>query len=75
MLAGIWRQKSKADLTPFSSQNIRKKLGADIDTSSPISEKPKNMHWKTFNRLRQESYAASDQSWGIIGQRYGFYRM
>jgi hypothetical protein len=57
------------------AQNIRKKLGADIDTSSPISEKPKNMHWKTFNRLRQESYAASDQSWGIIGQRYGFYRM
>jgi ribosomal protein S25 len=37
----------------------------------PILFKPKNMHQKTFDRLRKEADHASHLSWIIMGQRLG----
>jgi hypothetical protein len=42
------------------ARKIRNKLGADSDLSEPIWEKPKGMHWRTFDRLiRLENQAHS----------------
>ena len=51
---------------PYASQNedyldrmirkarkIRKKLDADVSLDFPVFEKPKGMHWKTFNYLKK----------------------
>jgi hypothetical protein len=39
----------------------------------PILFKPKNMHQKTFDRLRREADHANNLSWIIMGQRYGIH--
>jgi hypothetical protein len=33
--------------------------------AEPVLFKPKNMHQKTFNRLRNEAYRAGDEGWTI----------
>jgi hypothetical protein len=45
------------------AQKIRAILGAGLDIKEPISDKPKWMHQKTFDRLRKKAYQASKQSW------------
>jgi len=53
------------------AQKIRKRLGASLCTNDPIFDKPKGMHWKTFNRLKREAYDASDRSWLAMANRFG----
>ncbi len=53
------------------AQKIRERLGASTCTDDPIINKPKGMHWKTFNRLKQAAYRASNQSWTYMEDRYG----
>ena len=48
------------------AQKIRKRLGASLCTSDPITEKPKYMHWKTFERLRNEAYRATEKAYEIM---------
>lgn len=60
---------------PYTSQNethmdrmrrkagkIRHNLGASQDLTVPVWEKPKGMHWKTFNRLLREEKKANEAS-------------
>jgi hypothetical protein len=51
------------------ARKIRERLGASNDLMEPILFKPKNMHQKTFDRLRKEEKHANDLSWVIMGQR------
>lgn len=53
------------------AQKIRARLGASPCTDNPILEKPKGMHWKTFNRLKREAYEASDRAWECMANRFG----
>ncbi|MEL0067581.1 MAG: hypothetical protein VW874_04885 [Gammaproteobacteria bacterium] len=48
----LWRMFRRA-------RKIRKLLGAESDIEFPISDKPKGMHWRTFNKLVQEESEAS----------------
>jgi hypothetical protein len=54
------------------ARKIRERLGASNNLMVPILFKPKNMHKKTFERLRKEEKTANDLSWVIAGQRFGW---
>ncbi len=66
---------SQQESQPFrlmrKAQNIRERLGGSSNLSEPFPWKPKNMHWKTYDRLREESEHANNLSWIIMGQRLG----
>jgi len=48
-------QESTYDRVLRKNRKIRKKLGADSDLDITILQKPKGMHWSTFDKLyRQE---------------------
>jgi len=51
------------------ARKIRERLGASNNLMESILFKPKNMHQKTFNRLRGEEDHANTLSWVIMGQR------
>jgi hypothetical protein len=53
------------------ARKIRARLGASNNLSVPILFKPKNMHQKTFDRLRRVADDASNRSLIIMGQRLG----
>lgn len=53
------------------ARKIRERLGVGHDFSTPILFKHKNMHQKTFDRLRTEAENAYSQAWVIIGRRFG----
>jgi hypothetical protein len=66
------QQESPAFRLMRKAQNIRERLGASGNLSEPILFKPKNMHQKTFDRLRREADHANNLSWLKMGQRFGF---
>ena len=45
------------------ARKIRHRLGASTSLLDPIWEKPKGMHWRTFERLQQEALQAEQISW------------
>ncbi|MCW5205510.1 hypothetical protein VU08_01060 [Desulfobulbus sp. F5] len=50
---------------------IRERLGASLCTDESIWEKPKGMHWKTFERLKNKADEASEQSWLTAARLFG----
>jgi hypothetical protein len=53
------------------ARKIRRRLWGGDDMMNLFPEKPKNMHWKTYRRLRDKAGYASKLSWAIMGQRFG----
>lgn len=60
----IFRMMSKA-------QKIREFLGGRASLLYDFPDKPKNMHWKTYRRLRGESKQAEADSWVLVHQSFG----
>ncbi|MFX0095722.1 MAG: hypothetical protein ACFFBD_28550 [Candidatus Hodarchaeota archaeon] len=65
------QQESRPDRLMRKARKIRKRLGASKNLMESILFKPKNMHQKTFDRLRREAEHANNLSWIIMGQRLG----
>ena len=57
------------------ARKIRARLGAGDDFMESILFKPKNMHQKTFDRLREEAEQASNLAWIILTQRLGIIKL
>ena len=70
-LAYTCQQEGKIDRLIRKARKIRQRLEADSNLFMPIWNKPKNMHWKTFDRLRRAADCAHDLSCGIMAQRLG----
>lgn len=54
------QRESYLDRMTRKARKTRKKLNADYDLSVPIFNKPKGMHWKTFNRLVNQEQRVSN---------------
>ncbi len=65
------QQESKSDRLMRKARKIRKRLGASNNLMESILFKPKNMHQKTFDRLRREADHANNLSWIIGAERLG----
>jgi hypothetical protein len=65
------QKEGKADRLMRRARRIRQRLGASDNLFEPIGFKPKNMHWKTFDRLRKEAVHANNLSWLLMGKRLG----
>jgi len=65
------QQENEPDRLMRKARKIRARLGASNNLTEPILFKPKNMHQKTFDRLRKEADQANELSWLIMGQRLG----
>src|SRR5262249_43581798 len=50
------QSESAANRARRKERRIRKRLGMGSNLTIPIVTKPKFMHWRTFQRLRSESY-------------------
>ena len=68
--------ESQHESQPFrlgsKARRIRRLLGGVNSLDSLFPEKPKNMHWKTYWRLRRESEHASNLAWQIMEEWFGF---
>jgi hypothetical protein len=53
------------------ARKIRARLGVGDALSEPILFKPKNMHQKTFDRLREEAEQAGSLGRIVAAQRFG----
>ncbi len=53
------------------ARRIRRKLDADMDLTMPVWHKPKGMHWKTFERLREEAEQADHIQAVEMVKRFG----
>ena len=67
------QQESMPDRLMRKARKIRARLGASNNLMESILFKPKNMHQKTFDRLRREADHANDLSLIIMGQRLGIH--
>ena len=64
------QQEGEIDRMIRKQRKIRDRLNAGDDLTEPIWLKPKGMHQKTFDRLREEVDRAHALSWALMGQKY-----
>jgi len=65
------QQESLPDRLMRKSRKIRKQLGGGNSLIDPFPLKPKNMHWATYYRLRDEAECANYASCLIWGKQLG----
>lgn len=61
--------------TLLQAQKLRKRLGGSPCTDDPFPEKPKGMHWRTYEKLRAKGAALDERAdtvaLGILGRLLG----
>jgi len=67
------QQESKLDRLMRKARKIRERMGGGPSLIDPFPDKPKNMHWKTYCRLRERSEHANNLSCLIMAQRFGIH--
>ena len=53
------------------ADTIRRRLGWGAGIANPEGNKPKGMHWRTFERLKCEYHAFANASWAGVAERLG----
>ena len=66
------QQEHRPDRLMRKARKIRNRLGGGDSLIDRFPDKPKNLHWKTYWRLREESEQANRLSWIVAAQRFGF---
>jgi hypothetical protein len=67
------QRESYSDRMMRKARKIRARLDADNNLMEPIYEKPKGMHWQTFERLCEEEDAANSASLMAMATRLGLF--
>lgn len=68
------QRESPYDRALSRAQDIRMRLGGSGSLADDFPEKPKGMHWRTYNQLCIEAEEAQNQSWAALdfeGARLG----
>ena len=65
------QKKNSIDRLAKKASKIRMRMGGNGSLMDLFPDKPKNMHWKTYWRLRDRAEHANTLSWVIWGQRLG----
>jgi len=65
------QQEIEIDRMMRKARKIRDRLGASHNLSMPIWRKPKGMHQRTFDRLRDQENETNTLKWRLIGDRMG----
>ena len=62
------QQETRENRLMRKARKIRNRMGGGNSLIDRFPDKPKNMHWKTYWRLREESERANHLSWIIAAQ-------
>ena len=65
------QRETVSDRLMRKARKIRRRLGASMNLTESVWRKPKGMHWKTFERLREEAAAADNWSVVLAARRFG----
>jgi len=65
------QREDDSDRLMRKARRIRRRLGVSMNLSEPIWRKPKGMHYRTFERLRQEEQRANYLSLVLVARRLG----
>ena len=57
------QSETRLDRSMRRARRFRKKIGASLNLTVPIWDKPKGMHWRTYDRLRFRAMNAERQTW------------
>ena len=60
------QQQSRIKRGLYRSQEIRMKLGGSANVTLPFPEKPRGMHWRTYERIKIQ--AAQDERAYLVGR-------
>jgi hypothetical protein len=60
-----WQSEPARGRAILRSERIRKRLGGAEAMDEPFPDKPKGMHWNTYNRLAKADEIAQDQ-WAAL---------
>jgi hypothetical protein len=64
------QQETYQDRMMQKARKIRERVGASMNLFEPIWQKPKGMHWTTFERLLQLEECANDASLEALWRRF-----
>lgn len=70
-LAYQCQRETDDDRAMRRADNIRRRLGWGAGIANPEGDKPKGMHWRTFERLKTEHDAFANASWAGMAERLG----
>ena len=70
-LAYQCQRETDDDRAMRRADNIRRRLGWEAGIANPEGDKPKGMHWRTFERLKAEHDAFANASWAGMAERLG----
>lgn len=65
------QREASDDRTMRRADAIRQRLGWKAGIANPIGEKPKGMHWRTFERLLRDYNRHATASWEGTAKRLG----
>ena len=70
-LAYQCQRETDDDRAMRRADNIRRRLGWEAGIANPEGDKPKGMHWRTYERLKAEHDAFANASWMGMAERLG----
>ena len=70
-LAYQCQRETDDDRAMRRADTIRRRLGWEPGIANPEGDKPKGMHWHTFERMKAEHDAFTNASWAGVAERLG----
>lgn len=70
-LAYECQRETDDDRAMRRADTIRRRLGWKVGIANPVGDKPRGMHWRTFERLKAEHDAFANESWAGMAERLG----